>query len=1200
MGLATGTMALSRRALQFLFGWLALGPSAPPRHTPLLAQGFPMSATHCPTTSQRLLQRLRAVALALVLMPLTVTAQRGVGAAQSARDPMQEGLPLKPTRTLAFTTQSGNWMSSDVSKDGATIAFDLLGDIYTMPIAGGKATPLTRGMAFDAQPRISPDGKRIVFVSDRTGGYNLFTISIDKKDTVQLTSGNTNTYESPIWTPDGKYIVATRGQKLWMFPATGGTGIQLIRADAAAAGGRAGAGGAAADVTREEGPAFGKDARYVWFAQRRGRWVYNTPLGDYALMQYDRESGQVTTKESRWGSAFRPTLSPDGKWLVYGTRYVDHTRLRVRDLATSEDAWLTGPVQRDDQESIASLDVYPGMSFTPDSKFLVTTWDGKFWKVAMDTRKATEIPFEVDVVQALGPKVAFDYPISDSSTFTIKQIRDAVPSPDGKRLTFVALDRLYVMDYPNGTPKRLTSSNFGEFEPTWSPDGQYIAYTTWADSIGYLNRVRSDGSGQPQRLTPQQALWSSPEYTPSGSRIVATRAPSRAFRTASGGGGGRGGGGGEMVWIPATGGEATFIANGGGDAHFSQRDTSRIFSYNGQRGLYSMRWDGTDVKNILRVVGAAAGGGGGGGGGASWARLSPDGTHVLAQVNLDLYYIPDVPWPGGTEPTITVGEGRGGGAGAAAGSPGQDFPSRKLTDIGAQFPSWGADSKTIHWSIGNAHAVYDIERAYAFDDSVRKANPVRPTGGGGGDSAAAGNAGGRGNARALATYKPVETRIRVSATRDIPKSSVLLKGARLITMKGNEIFASGDIAITDNRIVGVGKSGSVRAPAGARVIDVKGKTIIPGFVDTHAHLRVATNIHRDPVWSYAANLAYGVTTARDPQTGSTDVLSYEDQEKAGKVLAPRIYSTGPGVFAAENIRSLDNARTVLRRYAEYYDTKTIKEYQAGNREVRQWIIQAANELKLMPTTEGGLDIKMNMTEAIDGYSGHEHTIPTYPLQSDVIKLLAESGITYTPTLIVAYGAPWAENYWYEKMDLLHDAKLQMFTPWSDLESKILRRGGSAGAVTTMGQAGWFLDNQYPMKQAGGDIKKLIDAGGSAGVGSHGQQQGIGFHWEMWNIGMGDGMTTFDALKVATIHGAKALGLGKDVGSIEVGKLADLVVFDRNPLDDLQNTMGIKYVMKNGRLYDATNLNEVYPRQVKGAPFPWNEDDSPTRDTVGKR
>jgi Tol biopolymer transport system component len=131
---------------------------------------------------------LRSVVVVTLVSAASLAAQRG----GPPRDPMQEGLPLRPTRTMQFTTRVGHWMSVDVSPDGQTLAFDLLGDIYTMPIAGGKATALTRGMGFDASPRFSPDGKKIVYVSDRDGGYNLYVLSLDKKDTTQLTTGKTN------------------------------------------------------------------------------------------------------------------------------------------------------------------------------------------------------------------------------------------------------------------------------------------------------------------------------------------------------------------------------------------------------------------------------------------------------------------------------------------------------------------------------------------------------------------------------------------------------------------------------------------------------------------------------------------------------------------------------------------------------------------------------------------------------------------------------------------------------------------------------------------------------------------------------------------------------------------------------------------------------------------------------------------------
>ncbi|MGM0581553.1 MAG: amidohydrolase family protein [Bacteroidota bacterium] len=1092
-------------------------------------------------------------------------------------------LPLEPERTIEFNTKEGTWLSVDVSPDGKTIIFDMMGDLYTIPISGGKATKITEGMPYDVHPRFSPDGKSIVFISDKSGSDNIWTMDLESEEMKQITKDDNQNYFSADWTPDGEYIVGAKGRrniKLHIYHKEGGSGAQLIDKP---------------ENLKTTDPAISPDGKLVYFSKRNSAWNYNAQFPQYQIGTYDMEDGDMATITSRYGSAFTPTLSPDGKWLVYGTRFETETGLVRRNLQTGDEEWLAYPVQRDEQESIAPLGVYPAMSFTPDSKFLIATYGGKIHKIDINAKTASEIPFEVDLKLELGSRLKFEYPISDEKEAFVTQIRDAVPSPNGEQLAFTALNRLYVMDLPDGKPKRLTKHEFTEAMPAWSPDGTQVVFSTWEEKEGgHLYKINANGRGKAVKLTQNPALYLDPEWSYTQNRIVFNRGANQVYKDAVDPFGSLMME--DLAWISTDGGKVNLIdkAKGRNTPHFSKVE-DRIYLNHGEKGLISIRWDGTDEKEHLQLTGITTYG-------SSvdmvhahdgthnllpdtenaWRennkpskpseiRISPDGKTALAKIANDVYSI-TIPKYGQT-PKISVSK-----ADNAA------FPAMKLTVMGGEFPAWSGDSKKVHWSLGASHFIYDLAEGKAYADSVatakkeaeKKKEEVKKEDKDSDeeDEDKEEKADEKKEDKEDEGFTAKELKIKVSYEKDIPEGTIHLKGARIITMTDEGVIENGDILIENNRIISVGESGSLDIPNGAKTIDVAGKTITPGFVDTHAHMWPNWGLHKNQVWIYSANLAYGVTTTRDPQTATTDVLTYSDMVDAGMIHGPRVYSTGPGVgYWMYKIKSLEHAKEVLKQYSEYYDTKSIKMYLVGNRQQRQWIIMAAKELELMPTTEGGLDFKLNMTQLLDGYPGHEHTLPIVGIYKDAVQTIAESKMAVTPTLLVSYGGPWAEEFYYATEEVYHDKKLQYFTPYEELGQKSRRRGA------------WFMEEEHVFPKHAKFMKDLVEADGIGGVGSHGQLQGLGYHWELWSMASG-GMSNMDALRTATILGAEALGLEGDLGSIENGKLADLLIMDKNPLEEIRNSNTLTHVVKNGRVYDANTLDEIAPNEKKAEPFEW--------------
>ncbi|SFM99579.1 amidohydrolase family protein [Dokdonella immobilis] len=1028
------------------------------------------------------------------------------------------------TKTVRFSTDEGTWLDLDVSPDGKTLAFSMLGDLYTLPIAGGKAKRLTKGAAWDVQPRFSPDGREIAYTSDRGGGNNLWRMPVIGGEGTQVSNEDFRLLNNPAWTPDGQYLIGRKhftserslgAGELWMYHISGGAGLQLTKRKN--------------DQQDLGEPAVSADGRYVYYSEDvsgGSNFEYNKdPHGlIYAIKRLDRRDGTTETVVATPGGAVRPEPSPDGRSLAFVKRVRDKTVLHLLDLDSGEAKPLWDGLSHDMQEAWAIFGPYPNYAWTPDSKALVIWAQGKLWRVDAASGEHAQIPFTADVEQTLAEPLRFEQTLARGS-FEPKMIRDVATSPNGRTMIFHALGHLWVKSLPNGKPTRLTGDDAHfEYQPSFSADGRKLLFTNWSDAQQGQILEHDFASNADRILTTKPGFYYGPRYSNDGAHIVYAKTSGSSLT------GNLNSGEAGIYVMPSAGGEARRLVREGGDPAFTP-DGKRITFLTGDglsKKLKSIAIDGSEPRDVfdLKYI--------------NFVSISPDGQWV-AFTELFNAYVAPMPMTGGsielTKETKAIPV------------------SLVSKDVGS-YLHWSADSKSLHWMVGRQYHSRDLKEAFAFVPGAPKDLP-KPGSDPGID-------------------------VGLTAALDTPTDVFAFTGARIVTMNDaeskQEVIEDGVIVVDGDTIKAVAANGSVAIPSNAQVIDVKGKTIVPGYVDVHAHVNhFNSGVVPQQNWAYYTNLAFGVTTTHDPSATTETVFSQAELVKAGAMVGPRIFSTGTILYGADGdfkavVNSLDDARAHLRRM-KANGAFSVKSYNQPRRDQRQQINTAAHELGMLVVEEGGSTFNHNMTMMVDGVTSIEHNIPVAPLYADVIKLWKETDVRNTPTLVVSYGGLSGEYWWYARDNVWEDKKLNRFFPRETLDARAIRRETAP-------------DWDYYHIEVAKAAKKLRDAGIRISTGGHGQLQGLSENWETWMLTQG-GFSNFEALRAATIDGADMLGLSKQIGSLEAGKRADFVVLNSNPLENIRATIDTRYVAVNGRVFDVdADMAEVGGKGRKAPEFYW--------------
>ena len=461
--------------------------------------------------------------------------------------------------------------------------------------------------------------------------------------------------------------------------------------------------------------------------------------------------------------------------------------------------------------------------------------------------------------------------------------------------------------------------------------------------------------------------------------------------------------------------------------------------------------------------------------------------------------------------------------------------------------TWSPDGRTLGWTRGSGFYEKSVEAILA---------------------------GAEGDSGARRTELGIEYDVARAA------GTVALTGARVVTMNpAREVLDNATVVAQDGRIVAIGPD--VAVPDGAQIFDVTGATIIPGLIDAHAHPHIEHSslhvIEQAPAY-LSGPVAYGVTTMVEVYGNEYRDGWVTDMVRSGRVTGPRFFTTGSIIYGRRHggrlrmyrpIENLDDAREQVRWNLDH-GAIAVKDYAQATRKRRHLVATAAREMGLNVLSESSSDPQMNLTQLMDGVTTIEHSMGLAPFHDDVVQFWRGTAAGMTPTLLVVYNGPMGEGWFHQASKLWEDPKLANFIDPMSLMR--IRR------TTHL-----WPDDMYAWQMAS-ELRKLYDAGTPLMLGAHGQMVGLGTHWEL-ALFAGGGFPPEQILEIATIRGAEQHGLDAQLGSLEPGKLADLVVLDANPLEDIGNAARIRFVMKGGVMYSGDDAARVWP-DPSPAPKPY--------------